>query len=61
LKSEHALTAPLMIRHLELLGPTNWPVFLAGSLVVTLPVVLAFLLAQRFFWSQERGAAWLGR
>ena len=61
LKSELDLTAPLMIRHLELLGPTNWPVFLAGSFVVTLPVIVAFLVAQRFFWSQERGAAWMGR
>lgn len=61
LRSEHTLTAPAMIRHLELLGPTNWPVFLAGSLVVTLPVIVAFLVAQRYFWSQERGASWLGR
>ncbi len=61
LRSERDLTAPPMIHTLELLGPTNWPVFLAGSLVVTLPVVLAFLLAQRFFWSQERGTGWLGR
>lgn len=61
LRSEDQLTAPAMIRHLELLGPTNWPVFLAGSLVVTLPVIVAFLVAQRFFWSQERGASWLGR
>jgi multiple sugar transport system permease protein len=61
LTSEHDLTAPPMSHHLELLGPTNWPVFLAGSLVVTMPVVLSFLVAQRFFWSQERGTGWLGR
>ena len=61
LKSEAHLTAPLMLRHLELLGPTNWPVFLAGGVVVTLPVVLAFLVAHRFLWSDERGTGWLGR
>lgn len=61
LRSEEDLTAPAMLRHLELLGPTNWPVFVAGALVVTLPVVIAFLAAQRFLWSRERGAGWLGR
>jgi multiple sugar transport system permease protein len=61
LRSEEDLTAPPMVHHLELLGPTNWPVFLAGAVVVTLPVVVAFLIAQRFLWSRERGVGWLGR
>ena len=61
LRAEADLTAPPMLHHLELLGPTNWPVFLAGALVVTLPVVVAFLFAQRFLWSLERGSGWLGR
>lgn len=61
LRSEKDLTAPPMLHHLELLGPTNWPVFLAGAVVVTLPVVVAFLVAQRFLWSNERGTGWLGR
>jgi multiple sugar transport system permease protein len=61
LSSEGDLTAPLMLRHLELLGPTNWPVFLAGGVVVTLPVVTAFLIAHRFLWTNERGIGWLGR
>lgn len=61
LRSEKDLTAPAMLHHLELLGPTNWPVFLAGAVVVTAPVVAAFLVAQRFLWSGERGAGWLGR
>lgn len=61
LRTEQQLTAPPMLHALELLGPTNWPVFLAGALVVTVPVVLAFLVAQRFLWSDERGTGWLGR
>ena len=61
LKSETDLTAPAMLHHLELLGPTNWPVFLAGAVVVTLPVIVAFVIAQRFLWSSERGTGWLGR
>jgi multiple sugar transport system permease protein len=61
LNSEADLTAPLMLQHLELLGPTNWPVFLAGSVVVTLPVVTAVLVAHQFLRTNERGTGWLGR
>jgi multiple sugar transport system permease protein len=61
LRSENQLTAPPMLHALELLGPTNWPVFLAGALVVTLPVAVAFLVAQGFLSSHERGSGWLGR
>ncbi len=61
LRSEQQLTAPPMLHALHLLGPTSWSVFLAGALVVTLPVVLAFVLAQGFLWSHERGSGWMGR
>ena len=61
LKTEEHLTAPLMIHSLDLLGPTNWPVFLAASLVITSPMILAFFAAQRFFTGHERGSSWLGR
>ena len=59
LRSEKQLTAPPMLHQLELLGPTNWPVFLAGALVVTFPVVLAFLFAQRFLSNSERKAGFV--
>ncbi len=61
LKAEKDLTAPLMIHSLDLLGPTNWPVFLGASLVITLPIVVAFFAAQRLFQGKERGGSWLGR
>jgi multiple sugar transport system permease protein len=61
LRRERDLTAPAMLHALELLGPTNFPVFLAGALVVTAPVILAFILAQRAFLAGERGTSWLGR
>jgi multiple sugar transport system permease protein len=61
LKAEEHLTAPLTIHSLDLLGPTNWPVFLAASLVITIPIIIAFFAAQRFFKGQERGISWLGR
>ena len=61
LKAENDLTAPLMIHSLDLLGPTNWPVFLAASLVITIPIIIAFIATQRFFEGSERGSSWLGR
>ena len=61
LHRESSQTAPLHLHALDLLGSTNWPVLMAGSAVVTVPVVLLFLLAQRFFEAPERGHAWLGR
>lgn len=61
LKAENDLTAPLMIHSLDLLGPTNWPVFLAASLVITVPIIVAFVAIQKFFQGNERGSSWLGR
>jgi multiple sugar transport system permease protein len=61
LNSERRFTAPLALRSLETLGPTNWPVLLAGSILVTAPVVAVFLVAQRYFLQEERGLGWLGR
>lgn len=61
LNREETFTAPLALRYLEQLGPTNWPVLLAGSAAVTAPVVAVFLVAQRFFLQEDRGLGWLGR
>lgn len=61
LSTQERFTAPLVLRYLEQLGPTNWPVLLAGSVLVAAPVVVVFLIAQRYFLQPERGAGWLGR
>lgn len=61
LSSESRFTAPLMLRSLELLGPTNWPVLLAGSAIVTVPPAAIFWLARRWLFEEERMAGWLGR
>ena len=61
LKSESQLTAPLMLHALGLMGSTQWPVLMAGAVVVTAPVVLAFLALQRFFAAPEREGSWSGR
>lgn len=54
LKQQNDLTAPLMLHALDLLGPTQWPVLMAGALLVTAPVVLAFVAAQGLFRGIER-------
>ena len=54
-------TLPLGLRALEVLDRTNFPILLAGAVVATAPVVAAFLVAQRYFLHEDRGAGWLGR
>ena len=54
-------TLPLGLRSLAAIGPTGFPVLLAGALVATLPAVLAFALVQRRFLQSTREAGWLGR
>ncbi|MBG0568833.1 carbohydrate ABC transporter permease [Actinoplanes aureus] len=46
-------TLPLALRSLSVLDPTNFPVFLAGAVVATLPPVIVFVLAQRWFLRSE--------
>jgi multiple sugar transport system permease protein len=54
-------TLPLGLRSLESLDRTNYPVLLAGAVVATVPVIVAFAVAQRYFLHEDRGAGWLGR
>jgi multiple sugar transport system permease protein len=57
----HLHTLPLGLRALEVLDRTNYPILLAAAVVATAPVVAAFLVAQRWFLHEDRGAGWLGR
>jgi multiple sugar transport system permease protein len=54
-------TLPLGLRSLAALGPTSFPVLLAGALVATVPAVAVFAAVQRRFLTTTRGAGWLGR
>ncbi len=54
-------TAPLGLRQLKDLGPTDFPTLMAAALVVTLPAALAFGAVQHRFLSDVRAAGWLGR
>jgi multiple sugar transport system permease protein len=54
-------TLPLALKSLAQLDPTNYPLLLAGAVIATAPVVLGFLVAQRYLFDPHRGAGWLGR
>jgi len=46
LEGERELTAPLLLHALDLLGPTQWAVLMAGSALLAAPVLLVFVAAQ---------------
>jgi multiple sugar transport system permease protein len=50
LKSERNYTLAVGLRTLQQLDLTNWPLLMAGAVVMMLPMLLLFLLAQRAFW-----------
>ena len=54
-------TLPLGLRSLAELDRSDYPVFLAACVVATAPVLLAFLVAQRWLPLTRRGAEWLAR
>jgi multiple sugar transport system permease protein len=58
---ERKFTVPLGLRSLATLDRSNYPLFLAGAVAATAPVIGAFLYVQRFFLQEFRGSGWLGR
>ena len=61
LRTERLYTLPVGLRLLQQLGRTDWPLLLAGSVVLTAPIVAVFLLAQRYFWPEDRLGGFGGR
>lgn len=56
LKSESRYTLPVGLSMLRQMDRTNWPLLMAGAVVMTVPVVGLFLLIQRYVWNGERKA-----
>lgn len=56
-------TVPLALRSLATLDPVNYPVFLAGAVLVTIPVVAAFFVVQPVLVGRPEGsdASWFVR
>lgn len=46
LEGERELTAPLLLHALDLLGPTQWAVLMAGAALLAAPVLLVFVAVQ---------------
>jgi multiple sugar transport system permease protein len=61
LRSPQKMTLPYALQLLHQLDATNWPLLMAGAALVTAPVVLVFLVAQRSFLQHFREQGWLGR
>jgi multiple sugar transport system permease protein len=53
LNRQELFTLPLGLQFLRLLNPTDWPLLMAGCVVVTVPAVAVFLLAQRVLFSDD--------
>jgi multiple sugar transport system permease protein len=51
LKSDDRTTLALGLRVLQQLDATNWPLLMAGAVVMMLPVLLLLLVVQGAFWS----------
>lgn len=58
LSDERSFTLPLVLRSLSFVGPQDMPLVLAGAVVATLPVVVAFVIAQRYLFDAVRGRGW---
>lgn len=54
LRDQSLYTLPLGLRQLQQLDPTDWPLLMAGAVMLTLPAVLFFLVVQHLFLG-ERG------
>ncbi|HEV2109648.1 MAG TPA: carbohydrate ABC transporter permease [Thermomicrobiales bacterium] len=61
IQSTEKQTLPFALQMLHQLDRGDWPLLMAGSVLVSVPVVLVFLLAQRYFLQEFRGAGWMGR
>ena len=61
LYDENLFTLPLGLKALAQVDRQDFPVLLAGAVMATAPVVLAFLYVQRFFLHEHGARGWLGR
>ena len=55
LRSQELYTLPVGLRQLEQLDRTNWPLLLAGTMVMIVPAVLLFLVVQRYVLQENAG------
>jgi multiple sugar transport system permease protein len=61
LYKEADFTLPIGLQRLQQLPSIGFPLLMAGAVLITVPVIAVFMLAQRYFLQDMRGAGWLGR
>jgi multiple sugar transport system permease protein len=61
LKSQTLYTLPVGLRQLQELDRTNWPLLMAGAVIMTAPTVILFAFVQRFFLQENRLAGIYGQ
>ena len=49
LRSQDLYTLPMGLRQLQQLDPGDWPILMAGAVMLTVPAVLFFLMVQHLF------------
>jgi multiple sugar transport system permease protein len=54
LKSQDLYTLPMGLRQLQQLDRTNWPLLMAASVVLAVPTVAVFSIAQRWFLRENQ-------
>lgn len=54
LKSQTLYTLPVGLRQLQEMDRTNWPLLMAGTMVMTLPTIFLFVIVQRYFLQENR-------
>jgi multiple sugar transport system permease protein len=55
LRSEERYTLAIGLRVLQQVDATNWPLLMAGAVVMMLPVLVLLVLVQRAFWPAAAG------
>lgn len=60
LKSETRYTLSVGLRVLQQMDVTNWPLMMAGVVVMIAPILFLFALAQRAFWVEDQIAGVYG-
>ncbi|HKP52173.1 MAG TPA: carbohydrate ABC transporter permease [Chloroflexia bacterium] len=61
LSSQKDFTLPVGLQALQQMPAIGFPLLLTGAVMITVPVVVMFVIAQRYFLQDLRGAGWLGR
>jgi multiple sugar transport system permease protein len=60
LKSQELYTLPVGLRQLQQLDRTNWPLLMAGSVLLALPAVAVLAILQRLFLREDRITGLIG-